>query len=75
MCDQLALYCVFQGARNLNPIPYNAQYFGHKLHMDQNEKIAMFGATHVLAVDGYSGKIVAWKSMPVKNNLIIYDSV
>ena len=64
----------------MNPIPYNAQYFGHKLHMDQNEKIAMFGATHVLAVDGYSGKIVAWKSMPVKNmpvknNLIIYDSV
>jgi hypothetical protein len=43
--------------------------------MDQNEKIGMFGATHVLAVDGYSGKIVAWKSMPVKNNLVIYDSV
>jgi len=43
--------------------------------MDQNEKLVMFGVTHVLAVDGYSSKIVAWKSMPVKNNLIIYDSV
>jgi hypothetical protein len=43
--------------------------------MDQNEKFGMLGATHVLAVDGYSEKIVAWKSMPVKNNLIIYDNV
>jgi len=59
----------------LNPIPYNAQYFGHKLHMDQNEKLGMFGCTHVLGVDGFSGKVVAWKSMPVKNNLMIYDSV
>ena len=59
----------------MNPISYTAQYFGHKLHMDQNEKIGMFRCTHVLAIDGYSGKIVAWKSMPMKNNLIIYDSV
>ncbi|WAQ94000.1 hypothetical protein MAR_006471, partial [Mya arenaria] len=34
------------GARNINPIPYFAEYFGHKLHTDQNEKLAMFGATH-----------------------------
>ena len=26
--------------------------------MDQNEKLAMFGLTYVLAIDGYSGKIV-----------------
>ena len=25
-------------ARQLNPIPYRADYFGHKLHIDQNEK-------------------------------------
>ncbi|KAK7938641.1 hypothetical protein WMY93_001967 [Mugilogobius chulae] len=33
-----------QGARNLNPIPYHAEYMGHKLHMDQNEKLGMFGS-------------------------------
>jgi len=64
-----------QGCRNFNPLPYHAEYFGHKLHMDQNEKLVMFGVVHVLAVDGYSSKIVAWKSMPVKNNLTIYDTV
>ncbi len=26
----------------LNPIPYSADYFGHKLHIDQNEKIVMW---------------------------------
>ena len=43
--------------------------------MDQNEKLAMFGITHVLAIDGYSGKIVGSTSMPVKNNLLIYENV
>ncbi|XP_028460158.1 uncharacterized protein LOC114572617 [Perca flavescens] len=64
-----------QGARNLNPIPYHAEYMGHKLHMDQNEKLGMFGVTHVLAVDGFSSKVVANVTMPVKNNLVIYDEV
>ncbi len=40
-----------------NPL---ALYFGHKLHIDQNEKIAMFGATHIVARDGYSGKRTIW---------------
>nr|XP_020461071.1 uncharacterized protein LOC109963123 isoform X2 [Monopterus albus] len=30
---------------------------GHKLHLDQNEKLVMFGVTHVLAIDGFSKKI------------------
>ncbi|XP_077397836.1 uncharacterized protein LOC144033529 [Festucalex cinctus] len=64
-----------QGARNLNPIPYHAEYMGHKLHLDQNEKLGMFGVTHVLAIDGFSSKIVAHFTMPVKNNLIIYENV
>ncbi|XP_072564078.1 uncharacterized protein [Paramormyrops kingsleyae] len=64
-----------QGARNLNPAPYHAEYMGHKLHLDQNEKLVMFGATHVLAVDGYSSKIVAHSTMPVKNNLVIYEEI
>ena len=25
--------------RLMNPIPYYAQYHGHKLHLDQNEKL------------------------------------
>lgn len=34
-------------ARQTNPFPYHADYFGHKLHMDQNEKLAMYGLTEV----------------------------
>ncbi|KAK2868874.1 hypothetical protein Q7C36_000745 [Tachysurus vachellii] len=64
-----------QGARNLNPIPYQAGYMGHKIHMDQNEKLAMFGVTHVLAIDGFSKKVVAHSTMPIKNNLAIYEDV
>ena len=56
--------------RALNPIPYMAKYFGEKLHVDQNEKLVMFGVTHVCAVDGFSGKIVSFISMPIKNNMI-----
>ncbi|XP_029939783.1 uncharacterized protein LOC115382217 isoform X2 [Salarias fasciatus] len=64
-----------QGARNLNPVPYHAECMGHKLHLDQNEKLGMFGATHVVAVDGFSSNIVASATMPVKNNLVIYEEV
>ncbi|XP_028413701.1 uncharacterized protein LOC114536555 [Dendronephthya gigantea] len=59
--------------RLTNPHPYIAEYFGHKLHLDQNEKIAMFGVTHVCAIDGYSRFITAFSCMPVKNNVVIYD--
>nr|XP_029133925.1 uncharacterized protein LOC114920450 [Labrus bergylta] len=64
-----------RGARNLNPVPYSAAYMGHKIHIDQNEKLVMFGVTHVLAIDGYSSKVVAHATMPVKNNLTIYEEV
>ena len=59
-------------ARQMNPMPYRADFFGHKLHIDQNEKLVMFGVTHICAVDGYSGKIVGFVTMPVKNNVEIY---
>ena len=59
--------------RLTNPISYSADYFGEKVHIDQNEKLVMFGVTHVCAVDGYSGKIVAFTIMPIKNNIIIYE--
>uniref|UniRef100_A0A1X7UNM0 Uncharacterized protein n=1 Tax=Amphimedon queenslandica TaxID=400682 RepID=A0A1X7UNM0_AMPQE len=35
-----------------NPVPYHTSRFGHKLHLDQNEKLVMFGVTHVLGVNG-----------------------
>ena len=60
-------------ARQLNPVPYSAEYFGHKVHIDQNEKLVMYGVTHVCARDGYSGKVVAFITMPIKNNIEIYE--
>lgn len=62
-----------KGASNLNPVPYNAAYMGEKVHNDQNEKLV--GVTHIVAVDKFSSKIVARATMPVKNNLTIYESV
>ena len=57
--------------RVVNPISYRADYFGHKLHIDQNEKLVMYGVTHVAAIDGHSRFAVAGTTMPVKNNLTI----
>ena len=38
--------------RQTNSHPYNAEYPGHKLHMDQNEKLVEYGVTLVCAIDG-----------------------
>ncbi len=59
-------------ARQMNPVPYRADYFGHKLHIDQNEKLVMFGVTHICGIDGYSGKIVGFITLPIKNCVEIY---
>ena len=59
--------------RKFNSAVYSAMHFGHKLHVDQNEKLCMYGVTHVAEIDGYSGMIVGFISMAVKNNVIIYD--
>ena len=61
--------------RLLNPKCYNADYFGYKVHMDQNKKLKIFGVAHIMARDGYSGMIVAFSTMAVKNNFIIYDEI
>lgn len=58
-----------------NPHMYYAEYFGHKLHVDQNEKLVMFGVTHICAIDGFSSKIVGLVSMPVKNCCEIYSQM
>ena len=59
-------------ARKMNPIPYRADYFGHKIHVHQNEKLVMYGVTHICAIDGFSGKVVGFVTMAVKNNVEIY---
>ena len=59
-------------ARMINPIPYRADYFEHKLHIDQNEKLVMYGVTHVVAIDGHSRFIPTGSTMPIKNNKTIY---
>ena len=56
-----------------NPRVYIARYFGYHLHVDQNEKMAMFGLVYVLARDGFSGKIVAGAVMNRKNNMKCID--
>lgn len=53
--------------------PYSSSYFGNRVHIDQNEKLVLFGLTHVCTVDGYSGMIVGFASFPVKNNVLIYE--
>ena len=57
---------------HMNPIPYHATFFGEKLHFDQNEKLNMFRVVHVLAVDGYSCKIVGFITLPRKNPTTVY---
>ena len=59
----------------VNPVQYAALYFGHKLHIDQNEKLKMYGVTYVVARDGFSGKIVSFVTMPIKSNTVIYEAI
>ena len=60
----------------MNPVPYYAEYYGHKMHIDQNAKLVRFGVTHVAASYGYSGKVLGIVTMPVKNpTLIQYDDL
>ena len=58
-----------------NPVPYQARYFGHKLHIDQNEKLGHFGATHIAAIDGYSGLVVSHIIIPIKNCVAVYHNL
>ena len=62
-------------SHKMNPKVYTADYFGQKLHIDQNEKLCMYSVPHVCARDGYSGMVVALVVMPVKNNIVIYDKI
>ena len=59
--------------RRQNPVPYNAPYYGNKLHCDQNEKLCMYGCTLYAFSDGCSSKIVRMCCMPKKNTTIVYS--
>ena len=61
--------------RHLNPLPYRASFYGEKLHLDQNEKLGRYGVTHVLAVDGFSRKVVGLITIPQKNAVAIYHAL
>lgn len=56
-------------------MPYRATYYGEKVHFDQNEKLVMFGVVHVIAIDGFSRKIVGCSTMPRKNSITIYNTI
>ena len=59
-------------AEGINPILYRAEFFGEKI---QNEKIVMYGVVHVVAVDGYSRKIVGFCTMSRKNPITILGTI
>jgi len=59
----------------INPSSYHAPYFGYNLHVDQNEKIEMYGVVYVAAIDGQSAFVVSCEVMPRKNNIKIYRDV
>ena len=62
------------GVRQIqNPSLYRASFYGQKVHCDKNEKLAMYGATHVIAVDGFSRKVVRCITTLLKNPIVIYD--
>ena len=61
-----------QAVKSFNPKFYKAVFFGRKLHVDQNEKLVMYGVTHAEARDRYSRMILGYTKMAIKNNLMIY---
>ena len=56
-------------------VPYRADCLGHKMHFDQNEKLVIYGVTHVIAIDGHFQFMTDAYKMPVKNNVVIYEEV
>ena len=56
----------------MNPVPYRAPFFGHKAHMEQNEKMEMYGCTHVALIYGCSRYICRFITILTKNPILIY---
>ena len=55
-----------------NTIQYRVDYFAQKLHVNQNEKLEMYGVVHVVAIDGHSRFITCGAAMPMKSNKVIH---
>ena len=55
--------------RLINPIPYRAECYGEKIHFDQNEKLVMYGAVHVVAVDGYT--VRSWRFVQCHGRILL----
>ena len=64
-----------QAERSFNPKVYQVDYFGHKLLVDQNEKLVMYVVSYVVARDGYFRKITGYTTMAIKSNLTIYEKM
>ena len=58
-----------------NPVSFSADYFGHKLDLDQNEKLIRYGVTHVVATDRRKRFVVAASKLPIENNIVYYDEI
>ena len=58
--------------RKVNPLPCRANYFGRKMHFDQNDKLVMYEVTDVVAIDGQSRFIIGVYTISVKKNPVIY---
>ena len=56
-------------------VPCVTYHYGEKLHFDQNEKLVMFGVTHVLAMDGHSRMIIGFVTIPMKNSVALHASL
>ena len=54
---------------------FSADYFDHKLGLDQNEKLVMYRVTHVDTIDGHSRFVVAASKLRIKNNIVYYDQI
>ena len=61
--------CYFGTSWAVNSIPYLAEYFGQKIQFDQNDKLIACVAT----IDGHSRWVVATRTMPINNDMVIYE--
>ena len=75
ICPSTQAEQCMQAGRSFDPKVYKADYFGDKLHIDQNEKLVMHGVTHVVARDGYSGMTTGYTTMATKKDLTIYEKM
>ena len=75
ICPRTQAERCMQAERSFNSKVYKVDYFGHKLLVDQNEKLVMYVVSYVVARDGYSRMITGYTTMAIKSNLTIYEKM